>query len=66
MHDRGVQQAVLFNIPGRNRKNGFIYDRRLLLQGSSEAQRQERIFDIVNHLNSCFAGWFVSWVNAMN
>lgn len=50
MHDR-VQQAAYAMIPDKQKERVHLAMGRLLLQGSSEAQRQERIFDIVNHLN---------------
>ena len=50
MHDR-VQQAAYSMIPDEQKERVHLAIGRLLLQGSSEAQRQERIFDIVNHLN---------------
>ncbi|MCY7385622.1 MAG: serine/threonine-protein kinase PknK, partial [Microcoleus sp. CAN_BIN18] len=56
MHDR-VQQAAYVMIPDEQKQAVHLTIGRLLLQGSSEAERQERIFDIVNHLN--FAGGLI-------
>jgi PAS domain S-box-containing protein len=56
MHDR-VQQAAYAMIPDAQKEPVHLAIGRLLLQGSSEAERQERIFDIVNHLN--FAGGLI-------
>ncbi|MEG3857854.1 ATP-binding sensor histidine kinase [Microcoleus sp. herbarium12] len=50
MHDR-VQQAAYAMIPDPEKERVHLTIGRLLLHESSEAQRQERIFDIVNHLN---------------
>ncbi|MEG4286142.1 AAA family ATPase [Microcoleus sp. A006_D1] len=50
MHDR-VQQAAYAMIADEQKQVVHLAIGRLLLQGSSEAERQERIFDIVNHLN---------------
>ena len=50
MHDR-VQQAAYSMIPDEQKERVHLAIGRLLLQGSSESERQERIFDIVNHLN---------------
>ena len=50
MHDR-IQQAAYAMIPDEQKERVHLAIGRLLLQESSEAQRQERIFDIVNHLN---------------
>ncbi|MEG4320034.1 MULTISPECIES: AAA family ATPase [unclassified Microcoleus] len=50
MHDR-VQQAAYAMIPDADKESVHLAIGRLLLQGSSEGERQERIFDIVNHLN---------------
>lgn len=50
MHDR-VQQAAYSMIPDAEKERVHLAIGRLLLEGSSETQRQERIFDIVNHLN---------------
>ncbi|MEG4284644.1 AAA family ATPase [Microcoleus sp. A006_D1] len=56
MHDR-IQQAAYAMIPDEQKQAVHLTIGRLLLQGSSEAERQERIFDIVNHLN--FAGGLI-------
>ncbi|MEG4800765.1 AAA family ATPase [Microcoleus sp. ARI1-B5] len=56
MHDR-VQQAAYAMIPDAEKAPVHLAIGRLLLHGSSKAQRQERIFDIVNHLN--FAGGLI-------
>ncbi len=50
MHDR-VQQAAYAMIADAEKAPIHLAIGRLLLLHSSEAQRQERIFDIVNHLN---------------
>ena len=50
LHDR-VQQAAYLMIPDSQKQSVHWKVGRLLLQGSNEAQRQEQIFDIVNHLN---------------
>ncbi|MBE9184432.1 AAA family ATPase [Microcoleus sp. LEGE 07076] len=50
MHDR-VQQAAYAMISDEDKAPVHLKIGRLLLLSSSEAQRQERIFDIVNHLN---------------
>jgi PAS domain S-box-containing protein len=50
LHDR-VQQAAYVMIPDSQKQSVHWKLGRLLLQGSNEAQRQELIFDIVNHLN---------------
>ncbi len=50
MHDR-IQQAAYAMIPDKQKERVHLAIGRLLLQGSSAAERQERIFDIVNHLN---------------
>ncbi|MEG4216803.1 AAA family ATPase [Microcoleus sp. Pol14C6] len=56
MHDR-VQQAAYAMIPDAQKEPVHLAIGRLLLHRSSAAQRQERIFDIVNHLN--FAGGLI-------
>ncbi|MBE9096185.1 AAA family ATPase [Tychonema sp. LEGE 07203] len=56
MHDR-VQQAACAMIPDAQKAPVHLAIGRWLLLSSSEAQRQERIFDIVNHLN--FAGGLI-------
>ncbi|MCC3408386.1 MAG: AAA family ATPase [Microcoleus sp. PH2017_10_PVI_O_A] len=50
LHDR-VQQAAYVMIPDSQKQSVHWKLGRLLLEGSNEAQRQEQIFDIVNHLN---------------
>ncbi|MEG3974482.1 AAA family ATPase [Microcoleus sp. herbarium8] len=56
MHDR-VQQAAYAMIPDAQKEPVHLAIGRLLLHRSTAAQRQERIFDIVNHLN--FAGGLI-------
>ncbi len=50
LHDR-VQQAAYVMIPDSQKQSFHWKLGRLLLDGSNEAERQEQIFDIVNHLN---------------
>ncbi len=50
LHDR-VQQAAYLMIPDSQKQCVHGNLGRLLLQRSSEAERQSQIFDIVNHLN---------------
>ncbi|PSB39937.1 hypothetical protein C7B69_00715 [filamentous cyanobacterium Phorm 46] len=50
LHDR-VQQAAYVMIPDSEKQSMHWNVGRLLLQESSEAERQEQIFDIVNHFN---------------
>ena len=50
LHDR-VQQAAYLMIPDAQKKPVHLKLGRLLLQSTNEAERQEKIFDIVNHLN---------------
>ncbi|MCW6052093.1 AAA family ATPase [Lyngbya sp. CCAP 1446/10] len=57
MHDR-VQQAAYAMIPDAQKEPVHLAIGRLLLHRSTASQRQERIFDIVNHLN--FAGGLIS------
>ncbi|MBE9184837.1 AAA family ATPase [Microcoleus sp. LEGE 07076] len=50
LHDR-VQQAAYVMIPDSQKQSVHWNLGRLLLLSSNESERQERIFDIVNHLN---------------
>ena len=50
LHDR-VQQAAYLMIPDSQKQSVHGQLGRLLLQRSSQVERQEQIFDIVNHLN---------------
>ena len=50
LHAR-VQQAAYVMIPDSQKQSVHWKLGRLLLEGSNEAERQEQIFDIVNHLN---------------
>jgi len=60
MHDR-VQQAAYAMIPDAQKELVHLAIGRLLLHRSTASQRQERIFDIVNHLN--FAGGLICELN---
>ncbi|MGB3266409.1 MAG: AAA family ATPase, partial [Microcoleus sp.] len=60
MHDR-VQQAACAMIPDVQKAPVHLAIGRLLLHRSTAAQREERIFDIVNHLN--FAGGLICELN---
>ncbi|PSB38410.1 hypothetical protein C7B69_03165 [filamentous cyanobacterium Phorm 46] len=60
MHDR-VQQAAYAMIPDVQKEPVHLAIGRLLLHRSTAAQREERIFDIVNHLN--FAGGLICELN---
>ncbi|PSB52347.1 hypothetical protein C7B67_07305 [filamentous cyanobacterium Phorm 6] len=60
MHDR-VQQAAYAMIPDAEKEPVHLAIGRLLLHRSTAAQREERIFDIVNHLN--FAGGLICELN---
>jgi PAS domain S-box-containing protein len=50
LHDR-VQQAAYALIPEEQKKAVHLQVGRLMLEYCNEAARQEKIFDIVNHLN---------------
>ncbi|NUN14054.1 MAG: AAA family ATPase [Myxococcales bacterium] len=50
LHDR-VQQAAYALIPADQKKAVHLKVGQLMLQHSSEAEREENLFDIVNHLN---------------
>lgn len=50
LHDR-VQQAAYVMIPDAQKQPVHLKLGRLLLQNTNEAERQEKIFDIVNHFN---------------
>jgi predicted ATPase/tRNA A-37 threonylcarbamoyl transferase component Bud32 len=49
-HDR-VQQAAYSQIPANQRQRTHLKIGQLLLQNSSEIEREEKLFDIVGHLN---------------
>ncbi len=57
LHDR-IQQAAYSLIPEDRKQATHLKIGQLLLQESSETQRQERIFDIVGHFN--FASGLIS------